>query len=69
MLIHLPVQGERQEKDDATSKVIQLRETVYRLSESKDPPTAHWGVHGCGQILVFYGFLANSENLYISYDE
>ena len=67
-LICRPVEGKHREKDDAASKVTQLRETVYQLSESKDPPTVHWGVHGCGQIFGFDGFLANSENLCTSYD-
>ena len=35
----------------------------------QDPPTAQWGVHECGKILLFDGFLVNLENLCYSYDE
>ena len=48
------VLGKRREKDDNTNRCIQLHETVHRLSESKDPPTAHGGVHGYGQIFGFW---------------
>ena len=44
------------EKDDAASKTIRLCETVYRLSESKDLPTAHWGCMGVVKSLVLTDF-------------
>ena len=55
-------------KDGVTSRYIWLG-NLYAVSTIQDLPTAQWGVHGCGQILVLGGFLPNSEKLCYSYDE
>ena len=57
-----------QRKRGRADTVIWLCKQIGQSAKSKDPPIAHWGVHACGQIFGFDGFLANSDNLCISND-
>ena len=59
--------GSAGEKEAELTGAIRLHHKASQL-KSKDLPIAHWGVHGCGQIFGFEGFLANSENLCACHD-